>query len=323
MPMWNKTVIVFISILLLAASVFAGETEYPLFKLGAGGKAIGMGAASTGNADDASAVFWNPAGLSQIKGTFSIVTSNRLHFQDSKFMELYASYSDIKYGAFGFGFLSNQITDIPNYDGDFNFLGNFDSYQRAFIMGYSYNLAPVNIGLSFTGIQAGMDPVAGDVKGSGLAFSLGLMTRISKNFRIGSVIKPGYSVKYDDSKDEIPGNARLGVEFGLKTGIASPDDSLRLILDLDQSNQLPLKINVGMQVTAFNLLAFRGGLNSLMIETRTENLQGSDLMSANIKYCFGLGIKLPQFEAGSFSLDMGYMSTSLGNSTTLSLCWTK
>lgn len=321
--MRNKIIIVCVLVLMFAFSVFAGESEYPLFKLGAGGKAIGMGAASTGNADDASAVFWNPAGLSQIKGTFSVVTGNRFHFQDSKFMELYASYSDLKYGAFGFGFLSNQITDISNYDNDFNFLGNFDSYQRAFILGYSYNLAPVNIGLSFTGIQAGMDPAAGDVKGDGLAFSLGLMTRVSKHLRIGSVIKPGYSVKYDDTKDEIPGNARLGVEFGMKTGMASPDDSLRLTLDLDQSNQLPLKINVGLQVTVFNLLALRGGLNSIMIETRTSDLQGSDLMSSNIKYCFGAGIKLPQFEAGSFSFDMGYMNTRVGNSTTLSLSWTK
>ncbi len=321
--MRNKSTIVCFLIFVFAVSVFAGESEYPLFKLGAGGKAIGMGAASTGNADDASAVFWNPAGLSQIKGTFSIVTSNRLHFQDSKFMELYASYSDLKYGAFGFGFLSNQVNDIPNYDDDFNFLGDFDSYQRAFILGYSYNLTPVNIGLSFTGVQAGMNPVAGDINGHGLAFSLGLMTRVSKNFRIGSVIKPGYSIKYDDTKDEIPGNARLGVEFGIKTGLTSPDDSLKLTLDLDQSNQLPLKINMGLQLVVFKMLALRGGMNSIMIETRTSDLQGSDLMSANIKYCFGAGIKLPQFEAGSFSLDMGYMNTQIGNSTTISLCWTK
>ncbi|NLI15092.1 MAG: hypothetical protein GX409_02275 [candidate division Zixibacteria bacterium] len=321
--MRNKITIAGLLILMSAISAFAGESEYPLFKLGAGGRAIGMGAASTGSADDASAVFWNPASLSQIHGTFSLVTSNRFHFQDSKFMELFASYSDIKYGAFGFGFLSNQIDDIPNYDADLNFLGNFDSYQRAFILAYSYNLAPVNVGLSFTGVQAGMSPVAGDIDGHGLAFSFGLMTRVSKNFRIGSVIKPGYSIKYDDSKDEIPGNARLGVEFGMKTGLASSDDSLRITMDFDQSNQLPLKINFGLQISLLNTFALRCGVNSIMIETRTKNLEASDLMSSNIKYCFGAGIKLPQFEAGSFSIDMGYMNTRVGNSTIVSLCWTK
>jgi hypothetical protein len=309
--------------LLLIVTASAGETEYPLFKLGAGGRAIGMGAAFTGSADDASAVFWNPAGLSQMSGNISVVLANRFHFQDSKFWEVYAAYSDIKYGAFGFGILSDQTTDISGYDRDFNYQGKFDSYERAFMMGYSYNLAPVNIGLSITGVQAGMNPASGDVKGNGLAFSLGLMTRISKNFKIGSVIKPGFSIRYNDTKDEIPGNARLGVEFKLKTSIASPDDSLRLTLDIDQSNRLPLKINFGAQFTVLNLIALRGGLNSIMIETRTNNLQASDLMSANVKYCFGAGIRLPEFEAGAFNLDLGFMATRLGNSTTISLSWTK
>jgi hypothetical protein len=309
--------------LLLTLQAHAGESEFPLFKLGAGARAVGMGAAYTGVADDATAIFWNPAGMSQIKSRFSLEFSNRLHFQSSKFLELYGVYSDIKYGAFGVGFLSDQTSDILAYDANFNYLDNFSAYQRAFIVGYAYSLTPINIGLSLTSVQAGLDPPQGKVSGSGMTVTLGLLTRVTNYFKIGSTIRPGFSTKYDNSKDDIPGNARLGFEISARTGLTSPNDSLRYVLDLDQSNKLPLRINTGIEMTLFNILAVRGGLNSLYFETRTGNIKLSDLISSDIKYCLGLGLHIPSSNAGSFNLDGGFMSTRVGNSTSISISWVK
>jgi long-subunit fatty acid transport protein len=306
-----------------ASPAVAGETEYPLFKMGAGGRAVAMGGAFTGVADDATAVFWNPAGMAQIKSRFSLAFTNRLHFQDSKFLEFFATYSDIKYGAFGIGVLSDQIDEILGYDSGFNYLGKFGAYQRSIMVGYAYNLTPVYVGLSLGTVLAGMDPPQGKLSGNGLTVALGLMTRITKNFRIGSTIRPGFSVKYDNTKDETPGNARLGAELALRTGISSPTDSLRFAIDLDQTNKLPMKINAGLELTFFKLLAIRGGLNSLNFETRTSELTTSDLMSSNLKYCFGAGIRVPSSSIGALDLDFGYMSTRVGNSTAITISWAK
>jgi len=307
----------------LATSAFAGESEFPLFKLGAGGRAISLGGAFTGAADDATSLFWNPAGMSQMKGNLALAFTNRIHFQSSNFLEVFAIYSDIKYGAFGLGIISDQTSDILAYDGSFNYLGSFGAYQRAIMIGYAYNLAPVNIGLSITSTQAGLDPPGGKVSGSGLAVTLGLMTRLSGHFKIGSIIRPGYSQKYDNSKDEIPGSARLGLESAFRTGLTSPNDSLRILLDLDQTNKLPLKLNAGLELTFLKVLAIRGGLNSFYFESRTGRIKVSDLNSANRKFTFGAGIRVPTSNAGAFTLDAGVLNTRLGNSTAISIGWTK
>jgi hypothetical protein len=315
-----------ISILLvfaLAAALWAGESEFPLFKMGAGGRAMGTGGAFTGAADDASALFWNPAGISQIKSPFSLEFTNRMNFQNSQFLEFFAVYSDIKYGAFGLGVLSDQTDEILAYDSDFNYLGKFGAYQRAIIVGYAYNLTPINIGVSLTSVQAGLDPPQGDVSGNGLTFTLGLMTRLTRNFKIGSIIRPGFSIEYDGAKDETPGNARLGLEFSTGTGLASEADSLRFLLDFDQSNKMPMKINGGLELTLFKFLALRGGVNSLSFETRTDDIELTDLVSSNIKYCFGAGLRIPSSSIGAFNLDFGLLSTRLGSSTAITISWAK
>ncbi|MHB9154832.1 MAG: PorV/PorQ family protein [Endomicrobiales bacterium] len=46
----------------------AGRSASQFLKLGAGARAAGMGEAFTGVADDATAVYWNPAGLNRVRG---------------------------------------------------------------------------------------------------------------------------------------------------------------------------------------------------------------------------------------------------------------
>ena len=321
--MIKKTLIIICALCLIVQTASGGETEFPLLKMGAGGRAIAMGGAFTGVADDASSVFWNPAGMAQLTNTFTLSFTNRLHYQSSNFVEFFGTYSDIKYGSFGFGVLSNQIDDIIETDIDRNHLGTFGAYQRAIMFSYAYNLTPVYVGFSLSSVQSGMDPQQGDISGNGFTMGLGLMTRVTKNFKIGSIIRPGYSIKFDDSKDDIPGGTRLGAEFEMKTGWTSDGDSLRIVIDLDQTNRLPMKVKTGIELIFMDMIALRGGINSLMIETRTEDLEHSDLMSANMKFSFGAGIKFSLSDSGIFNLDVGVISTELGNSTVLTISWTK
>ena len=63
--MIRKLVVLLATIFLLAQTAFAGGFALS----GVGSKAIGMGGAFRGLADDWSAAYWNPAGLTQIKGS--------------------------------------------------------------------------------------------------------------------------------------------------------------------------------------------------------------------------------------------------------------
>ena len=64
-------------ILLLASNAYTkGEAGAQFLKIGAGARACAMGEAFTGIADDPSAIYWNPAGLTQMNSAQIIAMQN-------------------------------------------------------------------------------------------------------------------------------------------------------------------------------------------------------------------------------------------------------
>src|ERR1700677_492588 len=90
-----STVEVFIFLLLLMPAIGLTQTPssynspnpLPVFGLpntyGIGPRAIGMGGAFTAIADDASAAYWNPAGLSQISSYEISISGAPIYFQNN------------------------------------------------------------------------------------------------------------------------------------------------------------------------------------------------------------------------------------------------
>ncbi|HBR28706.1 MAG TPA: hypothetical protein DD789_04595, partial [Firmicutes bacterium] len=58
----KKFLVISVALLLLMAS-----TQAAIASTGMGGRAMGMGGAFTAVADDGTAAYWNPAGLTQLK----------------------------------------------------------------------------------------------------------------------------------------------------------------------------------------------------------------------------------------------------------------
>ena len=67
----RRSLVVFLPILLAVAvgSVHAGDTKYAgeFLRLGVGARALGMGGSYVALANDASAAYWNPAGLATLQ----------------------------------------------------------------------------------------------------------------------------------------------------------------------------------------------------------------------------------------------------------------
>ncbi|MEW6609072.1 MAG: hypothetical protein AB1414_16785 [bacterium] len=67
----------------------AGKTSYSFLKIGIGARALGLGSAFVGLADDPTAIYWNPAGLSQIKQRKLLFSHNQLSLHTTPELPLY------------------------------------------------------------------------------------------------------------------------------------------------------------------------------------------------------------------------------------------
>ncbi len=198
-------------------------------------RAAGMGNAGVALADNANAIFWNPAGLADQVGTEAALThSNWLpEFNAGLFYE----YLVFKHHIKGWGTLGAHLTYLflgehEYRDAQNNLLGEFKSYDLAAGVSYGFkvgknlsvgtglrliysSLASVEVGAQDTnpGVSAGFD-VAALYKTS--PFGLGGTTgQYSFGFNLANM---GPKIQYSDSEqsDPIPTNLRFGHAFTLE-----------------------------------------------------------------------------------------------------------
>lgn len=110
--MKNKILIVFVLISLILPQVFAqsgfisdvskkGTTAAPFLSIGQSARAIGMGSAFVGVANDVTSMYWNPAGLTKANGV-NVAFEHTLWIADIKYNYLAASYNLGGMGTIGF-----------------------------------------------------------------------------------------------------------------------------------------------------------------------------------------------------------------------------
>lgn len=118
-------------------------------KTGIGARAIGLGGAYIGVADDYSAIYWNPAGLGQLKNDefFASLTHNYRNI-DTKFLGLKTDNPQSKttLGALGF------VYPVEVYRGSLVFAGGYNSvHNYNSLFGYSgFNQGPSYMGATFS-----------------------------------------------------------------------------------------------------------------------------------------------------------------------------
>ena len=215
-------------------------TAVPFLQIEPDSRASGMGNAGVALADNASAIFWNPAGLAAQRGAeLSLTHANWLPALTS---DLFYEYLVGKYHWEGVGTLGGHITFLnlgeQEYRGPNNEdLGTFRSYEFAvgasygrevterLALGTGFRLIYSNLsgGVSInTGQAAATDTKAGVSVGVDLAalytfapFDLGsvpVTTKLGLNLaNMGPAI--GYTLGNDGRNDPIPTNLRFGGAF--------------------------------------------------------------------------------------------------------------
>ncbi len=195
-------------------------------------RSAGMGNAGVALADNANAIFWNPAGLAEQEGTEVALThSNWLpEFSSDIFYEYLVAKQHIE----GWGTLGAHLTYLFLGEHDYrdaqnNDLGEFRSYDLAAGLSYGFKLTPgLSVGTGVRLIYSSLANVKVEAQqtnpGVSVGIDLGVLFRTRK-FGVGladaqysagfNLANMGPKIQYSDSEqaDPIPTSIRVGHAF--------------------------------------------------------------------------------------------------------------
>lgn len=159
---------------LFRSTAKTGTTAAQFLKIGVGARALGMANAQVGLANDLSAIYWNPAGLSrlQVNGEVMFNHANWLADVQYDFVAGLLPAGDL--GAFGFSAISMRVpedivrtVDFPEGDGR-----HWDASSIAFAVSYARNLTDrFSIGFNFKYVRESL----WDESANAVAFDVGTL----------------------------------------------------------------------------------------------------------------------------------------------------
>ena len=121
-----------------AAPADTGTTGFAFLKLGVGARAMGLGSAYVALADDPTAIYWNPAGLSSLTGT-QVTAMHNEWIQDFR-QEFAAVGSHLGPGAFGVSFSGFYSSEFERRDDTGALTGHFGFNDLALSGGYGVHV---------------------------------------------------------------------------------------------------------------------------------------------------------------------------------------
>ncbi len=308
---------IILSIILLYSSVFSqnpnlGTAGAQFLEIPVGAKPAAMAGAYTGISDDASSVFWNPAGLTSI-------TSNEAHFSYMRWFDQFdfnafsAAFNFNDIGVVGVSVILFTMDDMeitteqePNGTGRF-----FGAQDIAIGISYSKLLTDK---FAFGITAKYLEQTIWNESASGLAFDVGTQYTLDfQNLTIAMNMRNfGPDLQFDgddlivvhDLSDDLPQNrltnARLettafqlplsfqvGVGFDLYN---SDFISIRGAIDAIHPNDNQERIHFGSEVSVYNRIFIRGGYKF--------NYDDED-------FTFGAGVNIP-LDKTYFEFDYAY-----------------
>jgi hypothetical protein len=192
-------------------SAFAGTAAESLL-IGVGAPGVGMGQAYTAAAEDATAMYWNPAGMTSVEHV--AVSLDHASYPLGGGLEHAAVVCSLgplgAIGASGRYFSAGGITGL---DSSQNFLGTFKPYDASAGAGYALRLGPLSIGGAWKEVRSKVAEVAKTT-----AFDAGARIALGDHLIVaGAASNLGGSLKYTAASEEedLPSVTRAGIAVKL------------------------------------------------------------------------------------------------------------
>ncbi|MBU1486941.1 PorV/PorQ family protein [bacterium] len=274
-----------------AASGDGGEAG-AFLKMGAGARALSLGKAFVALADDATASYWNPAGLTQIKGhNLCLMYSEPFDKVDGIDYSLVSYAQPIPKGSIGISLIYLSADGLKKtLDSSGPTDDEFGDKETALLLSYATEIKQVmSVGATLKGISQEID----SDKDNGFGLDIGMLYRPTQlaDLKVGLVFQD--LIGADIRGNKMPLKLRLGV-----ASYFFSDDRLYLSLGTDFTSDREVKGHFGAEYELLKSLLLRAGYS-----TDNEETTG------------GLGFKVRQF-----SIDCAYGSgDDLGGTYRVSL----
>ncbi len=239
-----------------------------------GARAIGMGEAFTAMADDASSLYWNPAGI-------AILNQSEASFMYSQWLKD-LTYNNanvaipLENGGIGASLSYLSYGNIDGFDNRGNATGSIKAYSSVATVGGGLLGDLWSAGFNLKGVQGQL----ADVKATGFAADLGASLIYPKEV-IGGTLRAamtvrnlGSGLKYLDQKDPFPREWRVGL-----AAVQMMNQKLNLSMDYGQQRDLDGSIYTGAEYWVLPYIALRAGY------------AGSHTESSGMRAGLGLKIK--------------------------------
>ena len=234
-----------------------------IFSSGAGARQLGMGGAAVAFPQDATTIFWNPAGMEELqRQSFTAYYASLMLGTSYNFLGYV--YPTLKIGTFGMGVSRISTGDIPYRESHYVDLGTFNYNQEEFYFSYAKNVrdwfvAGANFKLERQVI--GQDSDIGFGIDVSAFYKFDFESEWLQHIQVGAIYQNGYAPRLRLRKtiDYMPSMLRFGVA---KTFYFSNDASPFVILvDLEKGDQLPMKFHVGTEYSYNGQAMLRLGFN--------------------------------------------------------------
>jgi hypothetical protein len=214
-----KKLIIIVNLILMSAGISnamfskddSGTASAQFLKLGVGARAAALGESYVAVSDDATAIYWNPAGLNNVGGR-ELSVMHAVWFEDIFYD--WASYvQDCKLGGkigVGVQYLSYGSiteTDSTGLEGT-----DFTPYDIAAILSYAREINGISLGVNIKYISSKIE----DESAWAVAADVGSIYKMCDKLSLGLVVQNiGTKMKYIDEEEDLPLNIKAGVAYKL------------------------------------------------------------------------------------------------------------
>jgi hypothetical protein len=286
----------------LASVAQAVNYTNEVLAIGVGARALGMGGAYVAVADDSTAVYWNPAGLTHVQHMeVAAIQQGRddtaLNFGTNQvgsqyfFMSGAATLPDI--GSLGlavmrFGVGNIDQTTSQGGSGPPNVIGTFSEQDMAVLLGYAHNIGKAfSVGVTAKSLWGGTnglvsdpaDGITGDANYSYFGADLGILAKFGEmsqsleglvlGVNLQDAVNTGVNWNTDGGAESVDMNAKAGLAYSLPFDFLK-DSRSSITLAVDADPKYSTLMHYGIEYWYKDVLAMRAGVRQFTAGTQTN-----------------------------------------------------